>query len=416
MSGRRSHVYGDGRASERIADGLLGRPVAEFAATGCALRAAPARLALARWSDADFLVIGGGIAGLSAAARLARHGRVLVLEAEEALGYHSSGRSVSFSHYGIGNAAVRGLTAHSRAFFERPRVQRGRRPLRHALFRRGRTLPALEALHAEMKPFTDAVRLVDAAEMAALCPVLRPRAAWPARPHRSQARRRRPAPVLRTPGPRAPGGEVRTGRRIAVDRAARRAWTVDGALAAPVLVNAAGAWADAVAALAGVAPLGLQPKRRTIIAVDPPAGHGYRRLAVRAQRRRAISTCCPRPAASSPRRSTRSIAIPATPSPRIMTSLSPPTGWSITRRIEVRRIAHRWAGLRTFTADRTPTAGFAPDAPGFFWLAGQGGYGLQTAPAMAEIVEVLVTGAAWPAGLTALGVTPEQIRPERLFA
>ena len=74
--------------------------------------------------------------------------------------------------------------------------------------------------------------------------------------------------------------------------------------------------------------------------------------------------------------------------------------------IAVARIAHRWAGLRTFTADRTPTAGFAPDAPGFFWLAGQGGYGLQTAPAMAEIVEALVTGAIWPEALPQSGVAP----------
>jgi D-arginine dehydrogenase len=84
--------------------------------------------------------------------------------------------------------------------------------------------------------------------------------------------------------------------------------------------------------------------------------------------------------------------------------------------LAVNRIAHRWAGLRTFAADRVPTAGFAPDAPGFFWLAGQGGYGLQTAPAMAEITEALITGAAWPSGLEALGVTPERILPDRLLA
>ncbi len=73
------------------------------------------------------------------------------------------------------------------------------------------------------------------------------------------------------------------------------------------------------------------------------------------------------------------------------------------------------AGLRSFVADRVPTAGFAPDAPGFFWLAGQGGYGLQTAPAMAEIVEALVTGGDWPSGLAALGVTRDKIVPQRLF-
>jgi D-arginine dehydrogenase len=83
--------------------------------------------------------------------------------------------------------------------------------------------------------------------------------------------------------------------------------------------------------------------------------------------------------------------------------------------LHVTRIAHRWAGLRSFVADRVPTAGFAPDAPGFFWLAGQGGYGLQTAPAMAAIVEALVTGAAWPEGLAELGVKREAIEPARLF-
>ena len=81
--------------------------------------------------------------------------------------------------------------------------------------------------------------------------------------------------------------------------------------------------------------------------------------------------------------------------------------------IKVARTAHRWAGLRTFSHDRVPTAGFAPDAPGFFWLAGQGGYGFQTAPAMAEIVEALIRGAPWPKGLAELGVLVEQVAPGR---
>jgi D-arginine dehydrogenase len=78
----------------------------------------------------------------------------------------------------------------------------------------------------------------------------------------------------------------------------------------------------------------------------------------------------------------------------------------------VTRIAHRWAGLRTFTSDRTPTAGFAPDAPGFFWLCGQGGYGLQTAPAMAAAVEALIAGTTWPFE----DVTAARIAPDRLLA
>jgi D-arginine dehydrogenase len=82
--------------------------------------------------------------------------------------------------------------------------------------------------------------------------------------------------------------------------------------------------------------------------------------------------------------------------------------------MEVRRIAGRWAGLRTFTPDRTPVAGFAPDAPGFFWLAGQGGYGIQTAPAMARAAAALVLGASWPEDLAKAGLSPDLIGPERL--
>jgi D-arginine dehydrogenase len=82
----------------------------------------------------------------------------------------------------------------------------------------------------------------------------------------------------------------------------------------------------------------------------------------------------------------------------------------------VSRIAHRWAGLRTFAADRVPVAGYAADAPGFFWLAGQGGYGLQTAPAMAAAVESLIAGAEWPGGLAGLGITPATLSPDRFAA
>src|SRR5829696_251001 len=109
-------------------------------------------------STADFLIIGGGIAGLSAASRLVGHGRVVVLEAEDALGYHSSGRSVSFSHYGIGNATVRGLTAWSRGFFEQSPVARLFPSL---YFAAEENLPALAALGAAMARLTDRGRELD---------------------------------------------------------------------------------------------------------------------------------------------------------------------------------------------------------------------------------------------------------------
>src|SRR3954453_7036533 len=127
--------------------------------------------------DADFLVIGGGIAGLSAGARLAAPGRVVVLEAEDALGYHSSGRSVSFSHYGIGNKAVRAMTGWSRPFFERPPDGFCDSPVSRAMdtlyMGSEEQIPELQALYGEMAHFTDAVEWIDAERIASLCPVLR---------------------------------------------------------------------------------------------------------------------------------------------------------------------------------------------------------------------------------------------------
>jgi len=375
-------------------------------------------------SDCDFLIIGGGVAGLSAAARLARHGRVVVLEAEDALGYHSSGRSVSFSHYGIGGSAVRGLTAYSRPFFENQAEGFCPTPLARTVpslhFATAEALPALEALGAEMAKYSGAIGWVDAAAMSALCPVLRTGPDAAVRGLIDPAGLKLDADALLQAYPRAVrggGGAVLTGSRVAsIERngAGWRAATEAGeAHSAPVLIDAAGAWADRVATMAGVRPLGLEPKRRTIIVVDPPAGLDPRHWPfVHA----AAGDFYMLPEAgqllASPVDEVDEDPCDARPSEYGVALAADRLEHYTT--LSVARIAHRWAGLRSFVADRVPTAGFAPDAPGFFWLAGQGGYGLQTAPAMAEIVEALVTGGEWPIGLTALGVTRDQIEPARL--
>jgi D-arginine dehydrogenase len=375
--------------------------------------------------NSDFIVIGGGIAGLSAAARLARHGRVTVIEAEEALGYHSSGRSVSFSHHGIGNAAVRGLTAWSRGFFETQPESFCETPIARLspslYFATEEMLPALANLQEEMARFTDAVRLLDEDGLTDACPVIRTGAGAAVRGILDPTGLKLDADALLQSFARelrAAGGTILTGKRISAVEAAGGGWTVTGEdgsrWSAPVLVNAAGAWADRVAALAGVRPIGLQPKRRTIIVIDPPTGM---QVADWPFIHTAVSDFYMLPEAGqllvSPVDEVEDEPCDAQPEEYDIALAAYRLEQYTT--MSVSRVAHRWAGLRSFVADRVPTAGFAADAPGFFWLVGQGGYGLQTAPAMAAIVEALATGGEWPEGLAALAVTRETVDPRRLL-
>ena len=374
--------------------------------------------------SADFIVIGGGIAGLSAAARLARHGRTVVLEAEETVGTHSSGRSATMVHYGIGDSIVRGLTAWSRGFFEAPPAGFADHPV-------GKVTPALfvatedmletlTRLRTEMDRFSRRIVTVDEAGMLALCPVLKTGpGALVAGLVDPEALRLDPHALLQgyLRMIRSSRGEVLTGRRIAAIRQRSGDWQVatEGGerWTAPVVVNAAGAWADAVAALAGVRPLGLKPLRRTIIVFDPPQGLDARGWPFV---KTAADAFYMLPEAgrllASPTDEVESDACDAQPEEYDRALAA----WRVEEFtvMKVERIAHSWAGLRTFTGDRAPAAGFAPDAPGFFWLAGQGGFGLQTAPAMAAAAEALITGGLWPDGLAQLAVSPEALRPDRL--
>jgi D-arginine dehydrogenase len=365
---------------------------------------------------ADFLIIGGGVAGLSAGAALAKHGRVVLLEAEEALGYHSSGRSATFSHFGIGGNAVRALTAYSRRFFlDPPDGSDALARITPALFIANEAMmPALDELERITRTLSEAVERVDALSATAFCPILRwaPDAVVAGFVHR-EGLRLEPHALLQgyARAIKATGGEVITGARIAAIAPRWRATTESGdSYEAPMLINAAGAWADRIAGIAGVQPLGLRPLRRTIIGFDAPAGQDVRDWPFV---KTAVDYLYFMPDAG------RLIASPVDENPDDPCDAQPDeydmavAAHRVTEftTLEVGRFTHKWAGLRTFAADRVPVAGFAPDAEGFFWLAGQGGYGLQTAPAMAGIVEALVTEGAWPG----IGVTREEVGPDRLL-
>lgn len=373
----------------------------------------------------DVLVIGGGIAGMSMAAKISARAGTVVLERESALGYHSSGRSATFYHFGIGNDAVRGLTAASSPFFETPPEPYGADRLwqaKAALFISDEArLPQLQTLAREMARFTDTVRNVGPDEMLDIVPVLRTGPQDITAGLLDAAGRKLDADALLQANYRAlrsTGGSVIFDAEVlSIDRDGKR-WRVTTeaeSFSAATIVNAAGAWADPVAAMAGVTPLGLRPLRRTIIGFAPPDGMDVSTWPF-------LKTVYDDGFYMLPDAG-RLLASPMDVMPSPPCDVQPEeydmalAAWRVEEAttLNVARISARWAGLRTFTADQVPTAGFAPDAPNFFWLAGQGGYGLQTSPAMADAAEALIFDLPWPDHLAAHGILPEQIRPDRLF-
>ncbi len=366
------------------------------------------------------MVVGGGVAGLSAAAMLSPQAKVILLEAEDQLGYHSSGRSATMLHYALGNPLVRALTFASRAFIDEPPDGFSQVPLAHTrpvlVHAREDEIPALDQLDAAIAPFASLER-VGEAEILGLCPALRvgEAGAVAALVDRNAIKLDSDALLqgyARTV--RRNGGEIVTGARIAALNREDSVWTAvterGDRFSAPIVVNAAGSWADGVARLAGVAPVGLQPKRRTIITFDGPEGVGVggwpfvktvgEELYFAPESGRLFA---------SPMDEVPSDPCDAQPDDYEVALAAHRVEQRTTMRIS--RIVHKWAGLRTFSTDKNPVAGFAPDADGFFWLAGQGGFGLQTSPGMAAIAASLIVGSPWPVA----GVTPEELNPVRFL-
>ena len=366
------------------------------------------------------VVIGAGIAGLSAAAALAKHAKVTVLEGEAAVGYHSSGRSATMVHYALGDPQVRVLTLASRAFFEAPPEGFSDGPLGRRMpvliHAREDELPALDELDAQIAPFARLER-VDERGILGLCPAIRTGEGGAVEGIVDRNGIRLDPHALLQGHVRAlrrSGGELVTSARVSKMTREQVGWRIEtergGTFTAPLVVNAAGAWADEVARLAGAAPVGLEPLRRTIITFDGPPGvdvsgwpfaktvHDELYFAPESGRLFA-----------SPMDEVPSEPCDAQPG-EYEVALAAARMEERTR-LEVRQIHSRWAGLRTFAPDRHLIAGFDPCVEGFFWLAGQGGFGLQTSPVMAQIVESLVAGTPWPIE----GVSPEALSPARFL-
>lgn len=334
-------------------------------------------------------VIGGGIAGISLAARASADFDVTVLEAESQPAYHSSGRSAAVAIECYENEVVRALTVPGMDFHRR----HGARPIGCVTIADDEHLDALAEFEAEWAPVSDSLVEMPAAEMLARVPILRPERvsrvlietqALSLDAHAELESFRRQ--LL------AGGGSIVT--RARVDRIERRdgAWHIGWngeSLQADVLVNAAGAWGDEVAALAGVKPLGLQPRRRTAFLLDLPMDISGWPLVHRAE-----GGLYFKPEAGSLMVSLAE-ATPSAPcdaQPEELDLATAVDRFQNLTTVEVRRMAHTWAGLRTFLPDGRPAAGFDPDAEGFFWLVGQGGFGIQTAPGLSEVAAMLLKG------------------------
>ena len=370
---------------------------------------------------ADFIVIGGGIAGASVAAELAQHASVLLLEQEAQPGYHASGRSAALFSETYGNAVVRALSTASRAFLAAPPEGFSDAPLltpRGVLHVGGPDrLDRLDALCTAVQALVPATRRLTAQEVLSRVPALRPEAAAggvlepDAMDIETNALLQGCLRLMRRRGGRSVTDAAVTGLRR--EAGVWRVATAVGGFEAPVVVNAAGAWADEVARLAGVEPIGLTPLRRTAILFDPPGGTDARHWPLVID---VDETFYFKPDAG------LMLASPADETPSPPTDAQPDeydVAVTVDRietatTLRIGRIPHRWAGLRSFVADRSPVAGFDPAAPGFFWLAGQGGYGFQTAPALARTAAALALGGDIPADVAAIGLSAARLSPGRL--
>ena len=345
-------------------------------------------------SSPDIVSVGAGIAGASLAAEVAPHARVLILEGEDQPGYHATGRSAAFWSETYGGPDIQPLSSASGPALRNPSAELGGESF---LSPRGELFIATRedrhVLDRFVADFAAAGVALAQVDPAARCPGLRPQwteALWDetcadidvARLHAAYlaAARRSGAELICS-------AAVQRAERNGRWRIATRAGTFEG----DILVNAAGAWADPVAELAGAMPIGVQPLRRTMVQlrVDPPAAmtlplvrDARDRFYFKPEARGRIwlsphDEIATDPCDAAPEEIDVAMAID-----KLQTAVD----WRIAA------VERKWAGLRSFAPDRKPVYGFDPAVPGFFWCAGQGGFGIQTSPAASKLAASLLLG------------------------
>jgi D-arginine dehydrogenase len=373
-------------------------------------------------SKADFLVIGGGIAGASVGYWLAPHGRVVLLERESQPGYHSTGRSAALFFESYGTPQVRALTAASRAFLESPPEGFAEHPV---LSPRGAMMVAGHGEEGELAAHWDVLRamspraeLLDAAGACEVTPVLRRKKVLGAvlEPdamdmdvhaiHQGFLR-----------GIRRHGGSIVSNAGVTALSRRDDVWRVLAGgerYEAPVVLNAAGAWAGQIGAMAGAANVGLQPRRRSAFIFAPPPGVSCAAWPLTAGIAESwyfkpdAGMLLGSPANADP-------VEPQDVQPELLDIAIAIERIQAMTTLVIGRPTHTWAGLRSFVADGDLVGGWDPRVPGFFWVAAQGGYGIQTSPAMGEACAALARGLPLPQRIASFGLTAQVLSPQRLF-
>jgi D-arginine dehydrogenase len=366
----------------------------------------------------DFVVIGGGIAGASAAAHLAPHGSVTLLEMEATLAYHTTGRSAALFMVNYGGEGSRPLARASQRFLEDPPEGSTDSPLltgRGALWVADQhQMGHLEEIARQGHASGAGSALISPAEVMALVPMMDPDhvagGLWEpsaadidvAALHQAFVRiARRHDAEIRTSAVVAGLSRLSPGWRVT---------TPGGTLDCLAVVNAAGAWGDQVAMSAGVEPIGLQPMRRTAFMVPgdkaysawplvADVDHGYYFRPDGTQLLCSLAEESPSP--------------PEDPRPRVEDVALAIERINNATKLGIRTVNSQWTGLRTFSPDRDLVIGEEPTAPGFFWLVGQGGTGISTSPAYGALIASQVVGTDLPSELTTAGIDPRTTLPHR---